>query len=99
MSGMISIILSILDHENFCKDNLVESAENPLDDQPGAEVKPLWDVHLLIKTSHFAVVFFKQANPAASITQVTSQKQQSHCRRVQGREEGSVSGNTTALKK
>ena len=44
MSGMIRIILSILDHENFCKDNLVESAENPLDDQPGAKVKPLHEM-------------------------------------------------------
>lgn len=48
MSDMISIILSILDYENFCKDNLVESAENPLDDQPGAEVKPLHEMCILI---------------------------------------------------
>ena len=41
---MISISLSILDHENFCKDNLVESAENPLDYQPGAEVNPLHEM-------------------------------------------------------
>lgn len=99
MSGMIRIILSILDHENFCKDNLVESAEKSSWWSAWSRSKAFtWDVHLLIKTSHFAVVFFKQAN-AASITQVTSQKQQSHCRRVQGREEGLVSGNTTALKK
>ena len=44
MSDTISIILSILGHENFCKDNLVESAENPLDGQPGAEVKPLHEM-------------------------------------------------------
>ena len=43
---MISIILSILDHENFCKDNLVESAENPLGYQPGAEVKPLHEMYI-----------------------------------------------------
>ena len=41
---MISTILSIFGHENFCKDNLVESAENPLDGQPGAEVKPLHEM-------------------------------------------------------
>lgn len=28
MSDIITIILSIMEHENFCKDNLTESAEN-----------------------------------------------------------------------
>lgn len=31
MSGLIIIILSIIGHENSCKDNLMESAQNLLD--------------------------------------------------------------------
>ena len=99
MSGIISIILSTMGHENFCKDDVMESAENLLDPWSGGRDKTFtWNIHLLVKTSYFAGMFCAWASSAA-ITPGTSQKKQPLYKWVQGREDGRVNGNTTTLKK